>query len=182
MDNLEIFYIKNLKSHISENGYNVSWGGRKTFEGLHHTDEGKEKLRQKHLNIKPSEESRRKNRESNLGEKNGFYGKKHTEITKQKMRDNHYDVTGKNNPAYGTSYAQGKKVSKNPSSKYVGVSKRGSKWRSRVYFCNQEMVLGNFTTEIEAALAYNEFVTECYGWKAKLNEISIDEINSLWND
>jgi len=182
LDELEIFYIKNLKSHVSENGYNVSWGGRKTFEGLHHTDEGKEKLRQNGLGRKPSEESRKKNRESNLGKKNGFYGKKHSEIAKQKMRGGRPTVMGKNNPAYGTSYAQGIKNAKNSSSKYVGVSRRGKKWRSRMHFGNVEIVLGNFITETEAALAYNEAAIEFYGWKAKLNNVSKEEIEKLWND
>ena len=38
---------------------------------------------------KPSEETKQKNREANLGEKSAWYGRKHLEKTKQKQREAH---------------------------------------------------------------------------------------------
>ena len=38
------------------------------------------------------------------GSKNGMYGKTHTKATKAKMRANHADVSGRNNPTYGSKH------------------------------------------------------------------------------
>jgi hypothetical protein len=51
---------------------------------------------------KHTEQSKEKNRQSNIGlqvgEKNGFYGKKHKDETRMIMRNNHADVSGSKNP------------------------------------------------------------------------------------
>jgi group I intron endonuclease len=171
---MEIYYINELKSHISQNGYNTSWGGSATFKGMIHTEKAKETIRQSRLGTKQSEESNRKNSESNMGEKNGFYGKNHSEETKQKMKDNHADVSGENNPSYGKTFNQGRK-SKNSTSKYSGVSKRKNKWSVRVQYQGKQMNLGSYETEEEAALVYNEAVLKIYGKNAILNIISNEE-------
>lgn len=61
LDDMEQYFIKEFKSHVSENGYNLSWGGegnrgkKRTAEqiknislahaGLHHTNEAKKENR-----------------------------------------------------------------------------------------------------------------------------------------
>jgi len=41
-------------------------------------------------------------------------------------------------------------------SRYIGVSRKGQEWLSRISFDGQNIILGVFETEIEAARAYNE--------------------------
>jgi group I intron endonuclease len=71
----------------------------------------------------------------------------------------------------------------NKSSKYFGVhwcNDRNS-WISRYYHEGKTKYIGSFDLEIEAAIAYNEIVAEVFGYKAKLNNISQEEIKNLWN-
>ena len=60
---------------------------------------------------------------------------------------------------------------KNTSSKYIGVSysKYASKWSSLITFEKKRYNIGNFSTEKEAAEAYNKKAIELYGDKAKIN-------------
>jgi group I intron endonuclease len=69
------------------------------------------------------------------------------------------------------------------SSKYECVtwSNDKNKFAARVKFKGIVYFLGYYKFEIEAALCVNEALTEFYGYKAKLNPISQDEIDWLWN-
>ena len=60
------------------------------------------------------------------------------------------------------------------SSKYKGVCWRPKrkKWAGHIYFKGKQYNLGNFNTEEEAALAYNNKARELMGEFAYLNEIS----------
>ncbi len=83
------------------------------------------------LGFTPSDESKEKNRLSNLGSKNAFYGKTHSESTREKMRLNHYNCKKENNSFYGKKHTKetkdnmaklnkGKfKLGNNPSAKIV---------------------------------------------------------------
>jgi hypothetical protein len=57
------------------------------------------------------------------------------------------------------------------SSKYKGVSYRkvNNKWESRIYYCGKKLFLGLFTSEIEAAQAYDAKASELYGQFACIN-------------
>lgn len=44
LDKLEIFFIKYYHSHVSENGYNISWGGDAPMRGLQFSEEHKRKI------------------------------------------------------------------------------------------------------------------------------------------
>lgn len=59
-------------------------------------------------------------------------------------------------------YNQHKKVLANATSKYRGVSryKGGNKWRCRIYIDGKETIIGYFSSEIEAAIAYNNKLDE----------------------
>ena len=63
----------------------------------------------------------------------------------------------------------GKKKSKNSSSKYVGVSKRGNSWRATIMINHKQELLGTFKIEEEAARAYDKKCWELYHDLNKLN-------------
>jgi len=56
LDEKEIYYIKYLKSHRTENGYNITWGGFSFKEGMKHTEETKKKMSESRKGKSPSEE------------------------------------------------------------------------------------------------------------------------------
>jgi len=248
LDEREIILIKELHSHISENGYNISWGGEAPMRGLKHTEESRKKISEnnpnkisennpmfgKHHTLearekisknskvqkgennplwgKPlseehrkkisegnmgkvcSEETKKKISESNMGKKmpedavkriaESRIGTHASEETKKKMSDSHKGCIPWNK---GISTSQeitdkmvlkkiGKKRKGNATSKYVGVSleKTSGKWFSCIYYKKKMYRLGRFTSEIEAALAYNEKALELYGKDVRLNIIAED--------
>jgi hypothetical protein len=100
----------------------------------------------------------------------GTFGYKHTEETKEKVALGH----------------RGIKPNVMTISRYIGVSfkKNKNRWQANIK-CKDinkgnTFYIGTFETEVEAALAYNEIAQEIFGWKAKLNTISQEEINATW--
>lgn len=95
---LEISLIKELESHVSKNGYNVTLGGdgflgvkrfgeNNSFYGKHHTDESKKKMREHHRDYN--------------GSNSPFYGRHHTEESKKKLREAHLLKPGEHGYNYG---------------------------------------------------------------------------------
>ena len=78
--------IKKRKSHISQGGYNLTWGGDGTL-GYVFSEADKQRMRDNHSD--------------NSGEKNHMFGKHLPKETKQKIRDSMPDRSGENNPFYG---------------------------------------------------------------------------------
>lgn len=72
--------------------------------GKKHSDETKNKIRQKAIGRKYSLESKLKNKDKNKGSNNPFFGKKHTEETKNKMAQTRYNNRFKPNNHAGTTY------------------------------------------------------------------------------
>jgi len=66
---------------------------------------------------------------------------------------------------------QGKQQTVSKTSKYVGVSfdKRKKKWRFAINHKNKQYQMGYFSSEEEAALAYDKKAIELYGETARLN-------------
>ena len=60
------------------------------------------------------------------------------------------------------------------SSSFKGVSwyKNEQKWAAQIKFQQKRIHLGMFVTEKEAAMAYNNAASECFGEFAKLNELN----------
>ena len=60
---------------------------------------------------------------------------------------------------------------KNCASKYKGVFRAKTKWQARIT-CNYKAIqLGNYTSEIEAAIAYNAKAKQLFGEFARLNNV-----------
>jgi hypothetical protein len=60
-------------------------------------------------------------------------------------------------------------------SKYKGVywEKNSRKFRVRISFNGKRIQVGYFTSEVEAALAYNDAIQRFYGEYAALNQVAI---------
>jgi hypothetical protein len=70
----------------------------------------------------------------------------------------------------GNAMNSGKKIRKNSSSKYKGVTKMGNKWRARIQpFGGKEIHIGCFHLEDDAGQAYND----------KIRELSLEEVSVL---
>ena len=81
-----------------DNGYNQKEGGANGK----FSEEAKQKMREKAIGRKHTEESIKKMSESQSGENNGFYGKHHTEEAKQKMSESKKEMyKGEGHPFYG---------------------------------------------------------------------------------
>lgn len=143
LNQLEERYIRELHTHRSENGYNLTWGGDGVGAGADHplfgitgeahpswgmkrSKETLEKMSESHKGIRLSEESKRKIAEAKKGKGNPFFGVKKEHAT----------------------------------SKYYGVSRVGRKYRGLTTMNGKLIHLGYFNTEAEAALAYNNYVIE----------------------
>jgi hypothetical protein len=102
-------------------------------------------------------------------------------ISEQEIKQLWQDAE-KENVKYKLSEKMGIKYKKNSSSKYVGVcyDKRIKKWASNIIINNKQFFIGYFTAKLEAALAYNETAADIWGWRARLNNISQQDINQLW--
>jgi hypothetical protein len=106
----KIFGIEYQQTEIIKPEYIISFepiGQFNSFYGKKHTEETKQKIRQKRLlQDVTSPEYRKKMSESVMGEKNGFYGKKHNTETKQTISKhrciNEYLITDNNGKHYKT--------------------------------------------------------------------------------
>lgn len=170
----EQFWISFYNSTDPNIGYNRSKGGD-GFSG-ERTEEEKLKISINHacvsgsmnpwFGMHPSKESRAEMSKSRTGYLNGKFGKNLSEETLEKM-----------------SLSKLYKKSKKSSSNYIGVCfcKKENRWRAYFQLSRKKVIkIGTFETEIEAALAYNETAQEFLGWKAILNNISIEEIENNW--
>lgn len=97
-------------------------------------------------------------------------------VTDSKIKVDHIDHNGLNNQrqnlriATSAQNAMNKKSSKNTSSKYKGVTyRRLNKWEASIYLFKKYKYIGIFSTEIEAAKAYDEMAKLHFGEFACLN-------------
>jgi group I intron endonuclease len=187
LEEKEIYYIKELHSHVSEGGYNISWGGKAFMRGRHHTEDSKRRISENstipsgELNAgygKPVPEERRlrisagllkfyeTHEDSRIGtHQSNEWIQKRADIARGKKRKKETgDRISEGNI--------GRKV-KGSSSSYIGVSfnTRQNNWVVRFTFNKQKIYVGVFKTELDAAKAYNNKIIELCGDKAKLNII-----------
>jgi group I intron endonuclease len=158
-----------------------------------HSEETKQKLRELHLGKKASEETKRKISIASTG-------RIFSEATRAKLRGTKSEqalinVRKANMNNIGRKFGKefGNKISiaqrnlkkmKNCSSKYIGVTyhKQRQKWYFQIFKDKERFFVGPFSTDIEAALGYNEYAFDLFGWNARPNEISQQDIDQLWKD
>lgn len=144
----EIECIKIFRSHYTEWGYNISWGGDAPMRGRHHSDESNKSNAEKHKRENIPEERIKRMADGSRGNKNA--SGKRTPKQKQKMSEGHK-----------SKYFCKKNI--NSSSKYFGVCmKKGRKgniyWMAFTRINKKQKYLGIFKIEIDAAKAYDNFI------------------------
>jgi len=165
LDALETYYIKEWNTLVP-NGYNISQGGNAPMRGRYHSKKSKKKI---------SDNSPDHNGENNpmfgkTGDKNPFFGRTHTDDSKRKMSESHTgqlvgekngmygkDMSGKNNARFGNK-------SDDASSKYYGVylfrNGKYNYWRAKICIKGKNIHIGQYGSEIEAAIGYDHYVIE----------------------
>ena len=182
LDYYEIECIKIFHSHVSEGGYNISWGGETPARGWHHTPEAIEKLRiamtgknNPRFGVKLSPEEKKIIGESRIypkGKDNPLFGIPKSPETKLKLS---IANTGKIVPddvrkkmsdsrKRDKNLLLGKKYD-NSSSSYYGVyyvirMNKYVYWQVYVTIREVWKYVGQYKTELEAAKAYDKYIAE----------------------
>jgi hypothetical protein len=98
------------------------------------------------------------------------------DVTDHNIKVDHIDHNGLNNQkinlrlASSSQNSMNRKSTKNTSSKYKGVTyRRLNKWEASIYLSKKYKYIGMFSTEIEAAKAYDEMAKLHFGEFACLN-------------
>jgi hypothetical protein len=162
---METYFIVFYKSHISEQGYNITWGGDGCF-GVPHTEEwkkansermsgknhplyGKKGKDNPNYGYRATEETKKKLSVTSSGNRNGMYGTHNSEQQKRNFSEN---FSGENHPKWG-------KKLLNATSKYFGVSetthhKKYHYWQSKY----KRKTIGECKNEIDAARIHDEYI------------------------
>jgi hypothetical protein len=95
---------------------------------------------------------------------------------KQGMIIDHVDRNGLNNTKGNLRFCTNSQnlcnaISRKGISMYKGVCKRNNQWVARCNKNRNSHFLGYFSTELEAAIAYNKAAIELHGEFARLNEV-----------
>lgn len=147
LDKKERFWIKKFNT-IAPNGYNANDGGN-TPKKI--SQETRTKIRMGLLGRTISEGTKAKI-------SNSLSGHFVSERTKNKISKNHANLLNDKNPNFG------KKLKSAVSSQYFGVSAIKKYWQARITSNKKTINIKHCKTEIDAAMAYNEYVI-----KNKLN-------------
>ena len=167
LDEKEILFISMFMSYNSKNGYNISKGGKAPMRGRLHSAETRKKM----------SETGKKN--AKYGKDNHKYGKKTPEDVIEKIRQGNMGrfvspeerrkisktLTGRKLPSDVVEKMTKSRLGtkrKWASSKYMGVSyvKDRNKWEARLVFNKKKKTIGQFPTEMEAAIAYDKFIID----------------------
>lgn len=176
-------HTEETKKKMSEKAKgNIHWLGRQ------HSEESKKKISESNKGKVFSNETKNKMSMAKLGNKY-WLGKKHTKESKRKLS---LAQTGKKQKSETiikrvlkltgqkrteeqknkqSSTIQGRRQSISKTSSYIGVSfkQRDDIWVAQIQFRNKKIWIGQYDSEIEAALAYDKKAIELYGDTAKTN-------------
>ena len=147
----EIYYIKEMKSHYTENGYNISFGGNASMRGRTLSENHIKKLIFSNKGRICSEKTKKAIGNAQIGEKNHNYGKSPSPSTILLMKES--SIGRKSKKASSIYYNVGKKVDKYKNSEYVC-------WVVEIKEWGKKIRVGSFKTEIEAAKAYDKYIVE----------------------
>lgn len=149
LDEKETYYIKELKSHVTSGGYNISYGGNTPQKGRKLSKETKEKISSSLIGKMAGKNNPMYGK---TGEKNPLFGKKRPPEFVEKF-------SGRNSPNFLSK-------KENSTSEYYGVSYSVEKgkypyWRVEFSWMGENIRLsGSYTEEIEAAKAYDKYILE----------------------
>ncbi len=141
-------------SHVSEWGYNISWGGGAPMGGRKHTDEAKKKIGDGNRGKTVSDETKNILRICNTGENNPSFGKHRSKKTRERMSIAHMNpseesqkarrekLSGINGPSFGTKKS-------NATSKYHGVyilryKKSKTRWSAQLSISGKQITIKSF--------------------------------------
>ena len=158
------YYEQSIKDINEGNCYNMTICVD-SQKGIKHSQQTKDKISKTKIGVsvkrtKPMSEEEHKNRSASQR------GRKYPQWHHDKISD-----------------AQvGKKSPRGSTSKYLGISwaKNTSTWSASLQYHNQLYQICGFKYEIEAAYCYDQIALEVLGYRAKLNNISQEEIDALW--
>ncbi len=175
LDETEIYYIKLFRSHKSEWGYNIGWGGESN-RGIIPSKETREKISKANKGKPAPNKGKKASLETRARQSESKKGKKRSEETKRKMSEKQKGKIVPKEVGEKISKARTGKKDSDAKSKYIGVSpysnqdsKKGLKWRAFFSFNKEVIFVGNYYTEIDAAVAYDLKIFELMGNDAKLN-------------
>lgn len=178
----ETYYIKKLHSHVSEGGYNISWGGDAPMKGRKHSLKTRKQLSKTHsgknhplFGKHHSEITKEKIRKANTGKhlsektkellRQAGYKRKQSESAKEKVRQSKLGKPRTEELKKKVSFTKLKQANKrkNSTSIYHNVRfvKRGNciRWRSSIkIFGEKGKEIGSFLTEINAAISVDKFI------------------------
>jgi group I intron endonuclease len=183
LQDMEIYWIAYYNSYIYDlGGYNLTRGGE-GIRGYKYTDEqrlavsdrmkGKIITEEQKLKISIANKGKKRTDETKAKMSKSFKGHFVSEETRRKQSEMRKGRVFSEESILNYQYASsGRKSNRETSSKYVGVTwdKSRNKWVAS--FCGKH--LGRFSTEEDAAIAYNNASIEKYGDRAKLNIIVYD--------
>jgi group I intron endonuclease len=173
LNNLEIFYIKTLESHCSQNGYNISWGGNAPLKGRTLSEETRKKLSIARTGIKFDEDHIKNLSLSHRGIKQQPRSKEHCEkisLAKKGKKQSPEHRAALSNARKGRKItpevvenmrtAQIGLKRRNATSRYIGVAfdKQGGWWMSGFKDRTKRINIGKYKYELAAAKAYDEYI------------------------
>lgn len=147
IDNFDIYILEEC-SVETKNKMSMVKLGNKYWLGKKHTSESKRKL-------SLAQTGKKQKPETIIKRVLKLTGQKRTEEQKRKQ----------------SSIIQGRRQSISKTSGYIGVSfkKRDNIWVAQIQFRNKKIWIGQYDSEIEAALAYDKKAIDLYGDTAKTN-------------
>ena len=161
---METYFIVFYKSHVSEQGYNITWGGDGCF-GVPHTEEwkkansermsgknhplyGKRGKDNPNYGYRATEETKKKLSVTSSGNRNGMYGTHNSEEQKRNFSEN---FSGENHPRWGKNYQ-----TQHPN--ILGYQKRHTIKNITIGNLNIKKTIGEYKNEIDAARIHDEYI------------------------
>lgn len=178
------------KTHSEETKQKISEKskGNQHWLGKSHSEETKQKMSEAQKGKFVSESTRKKISQKSMGNTK-WLGKHHSEESKIKISIAHLGKkqspelvqkrvskiiglkrTEEQNES-SSRRMQGRRQAVSKTSQYIGVSfrKRDNVWVAQISFRNKKLWIGQYKTEIEAAIHYDKKALELYGNDAKIN-------------